>query len=437
MALQKCGLNPDQRARELKPHGTAAFPCAAYEDWYGEEGRPEVPWHWHEELEAACVAEGAFCLQIPGERYVLETGDCVVINSGVPHSGIPQPKCRLQSLVFHPDLVGGNREQVFYKKYLSPLMETAAFKACVLRRDSCREETERFDRAFKAMAGEPEGFEFALREELSGLMVEKSPDAVIATHPLCARMVSRWKGETGSALPLITCVTDLSSHSEWIHKYTDCYLVGSNDIRSRLAAKGVDRDIICVTGIPVRCEFKRPVRRRPGRERNLLIMGGGLGLLPKRDSFYEALDALPGVHTTIITGNNRKLYDRLAGKYAHIEVLGFTDRVYDYMARADLVLTKPGGITMFESIFSELPILAWEPFLEQEKNNARFLVKRGLGRVAAKEPDECLTAIRELIYDDYTLADMSAKMHALKEQLEQESLTHILARLTAGKGVCA
>ena len=52
MALQKCGLNPDQRARELKPHGTAAFPCAAYEDWYGEEGRPEVPWHWHEELEA-------------------------------------------------------------------------------------------------------------------------------------------------------------------------------------------------------------------------------------------------------------------------------------------------------------------------------------------------------------------------------------------------
>ncbi len=172
MALQKCGLNPDQRARELKPHGTAAFPCAAYEDWYGEEGRPEVPWHWHEELEAACVAEGAFCLQIPGERYVLETGDCVVINSGVPHSGIPQPKCRLQSLVFHPDLVGGNREQVFYKKYLSPLMETAAFKACVLRRDGCREETERFDRAFKAMAGEPEGFEFALREELSGLCLD-------------------------------------------------------------------------------------------------------------------------------------------------------------------------------------------------------------------------------------------------------------------------
>ena len=166
-------------------------------------------------------------------------------------------------------------------------------------------------------------------------------------------------------------------------------------------------------------------------------MGGGLGMMPRKDSFYEVLDTMPGVHTTIITGRNQKLYDRLVGKYENIRVIGFTDRVYEYMAWADLVLTKPGGITMFESIFSELPILAWEPFLEQEKNNARFLVKRGLGRVAAKESDECLAAIRELIYDDDTLADMSARMHALKEQLEQESVTHILARLTAGRGVCA
>ena len=133
--------------------------------------------------------------------------------------------------------------------------------------------------------------------------------------------------------------------------------------------------------------------RRSGGRRRLLVMGGGLGLMPRKDSFYEALNALPNTDTTIITGRNQKLYDRLAGKYPHIEVVGFTDRVYEYMAQADLVLTKPGGITLFESIFSELPMLAWEPFLEQEKLNARFLVKRGLGRVAAKEPEECLAAI--------------------------------------------
>lgn len=274
-------------------------------------------------------------------------------------------------------------------------------------------------------------------DRVEKLFACKRPDVIIATHPICARIVARWKKETGSNLPMVTCVTDLTSHSEWIHRVTDCYLVGTEEIKERLAAKGVNRDIIFVTGIPVRAEFKLPVHRDHRQQRNLLIMGGGLGMMPRKDSFYEALDTMPGVHTTIITGRNQKLYDRLVGKYENIRVIGFTDRVYEYMAWADLVLTKPGGITMFESIFSELPILAWEPFLEQEKNNARFLVKRGLGRVAAKEPDECLTAIRELIYDDYTLADMSAKMHALKEQLEQESLTHILTQLTAGRGVCA
>ena len=274
-------------------------------------------------------------------------------------------------------------------------------------------------------------------DRVEELFERKRPDVIIATHPICARIVARWKKETGSSLPMVTCVTDLTSHSEWIHRVTDCYLVGTEEIRERLAAKGVSRDIIYVTGIPVRAEFKLPVHRGDRKERNLLIMGGGLGMMPRKDSFYEALDTMPGVHTTIITGRNQKLYDRLVGKYENIRVIGFTDRVYEYMAWADLVLTKPGGITMFESIFSELPILAWEPFLEQEQHNARFLVKRGLGRVAAKESDECLAAIRELIYDDDTLADMSARMHALKEQLEQESVTHILARLTAGRGVCA
>ena len=151
-------------------------------------------------------------------------------------------------------------------------------------------------------------------DELTELFMDRTPDAVIATHPLCARMVSRWKGATGSTLPLITCVTDLSSHSEWIHRYTDCYLVGSNDIKEKLAAKGVDREAICVTGIPVRAEFMRPVSRRPGRVRQLLIMGGGLGLLPRRDSFYEALNALPGVRAVIVTrvdlGRRRSLAEK-------------------------------------------------------------------------------------------------------------------------------
>ena len=58
-------------------------------------------------------------------------------------------------------------------------------------------------------------------------------------------------------------------------------------------------------------------------------MGGGLGLLPRKDAFYEALNDLPGVRTTILTGRNQRLYERLSGRYEHIEVVGFTDRVWE------------------------------------------------------------------------------------------------------------
>lgn len=279
-------------------------------------------------------------------------------------------------------------------------------------------------------------FEGLFLEKLEELLAAQAPDAVIATHPLCAQLVARYKWERCSALPLVTCVTDLSSHSEWINSGTDCYLVGSQEIRERLAAKGVDRGCIKVTGIPVRSEFKRTPRYRGAGPRHLLIMGGGLGLLPKRDKFYDALNAMPGVKTTLITGNNQKLCQHLSGRYQNIEVLGYTDRVYDYMAQADLMLSKPGGITLFEAIFSEVPMLAWEPFLQQEKNNASFLVRKGIGRVAPKESTACLSAIRALLYDQPALSAMAANMRGLKGQLEAESLDLILRalpRAAAGK----
>ena len=279
-------------------------------------------------------------------------------------------------------------------------------------------------------------FEWHFLDRLDTLL-EEAPDMVVATHPLCAQLVSRWKQETGVPLPLITCITDLSVHGEWINSGTDCYLVGTPELGERLARKGVDPAIIVPTGIPVKAQFRTTPHRRDGGARQLLIMGGGLGLLPRKERFYEELNALPGVETTIIAGRNEKLRERLEGKYEHIHVVGYTDRVYDYMARADLMLSKPGGITLFESIFSELPLLAWEPFLQQEINNARFLLRAGIGAVAAKETEDCLEAVRGLIHDRERLATMAGNMRRLKGQLAENSLGAILETLGVMKGACA
>lgn len=280
------------------------------------------------------------------------------------------------------------------------------------------------------------------QDKLLELLEERRPDVAIATHPLCARLVSDYKEEVGADLPLITCITDLTSHAEWLAPATDCYLVGAPGIGARLREKGVPEDKILVTGIPVKPEFReradRRQGRRPGAPRRLLIMGGGLGLLPRQDRFYEALDSLPGVETTLLTGNNRKVYERLCGRYPHIHVVGFTDHVYDYMAAADLMLSKPGGVTLFETIFSGLPILAWEPTLQQERNNARFLLESGVGALAPRDPEGCLRAVRDLIYDSAALDRMRAEMGRLRAQLQFRAVEQILPALAAHSGgVCA
>jgi UDP-N-acetylglucosamine:LPS N-acetylglucosamine transferase len=264
-----------------------------------------------------------------------------------------------------------------------------------------------------------------LARGLQRLLDSAQPDLVLSTHPSCSGAMARLKAQGASGLPLVTCVTDVTSHAEWLQPGTNYYLVASDTVREGLIVKGADRERIVVTGIPVRAAFGGGQPRKDG-VRELLIMGGGLGLMPRKDGFYEELDALPNVHTTILTGKNEKLYRRLAGKYAHIEVVGFTDRVYEYMGRAHLMLSKPGGITTFEAIAAQLPMLAWEPFLAQERENAHFLVAAGMGRVAPKEESECLSAIWECIYDDALLAGMREAMERMGRSCRPQAVGQVV-----------
>lgn len=325
-------------------------------------------------------------------------------------------------------------------------------------------------------------FEGLLLDKLAEMLYERRPDAVIATHPLCAQLVSRLKEEArrkgayGLDLPLITCVTDVSSHPEWINRNTDCYMVASREVRQELVEKGVDPSLVCVTGIPVREEFRHLGHCEMGKEDvgglfsmnsyvreygngsrsfsskcleagsgeqdgdeennhslagdkerkvwEVLIMGGGLGLLPKSTEFYDSLNAIPDTHVTIITGRNRKLLKRLQGRWENIQVMGYTSQVWEFMSRADLIVTKPGGITLFETIFAQVPVLTWPPTLQQEKGNARWLAEEGIGWIAGKK--NCAGEIREILKDDKRLSNARNRMGELKGQLKAESLDGVV-----------
>jgi UDP-N-acetylglucosamine:LPS N-acetylglucosamine transferase len=229
---------------------------------------------------------------------------------------------------------------------------------------------------------------------------ERKPDMIISTLPLCSQLVSLYKDKSGSDIPLITCVTDITGHSEWINKNTDYYMVGSYIVRDKFIVKGVSPDKIHVTGIPVRPGFINngipEITRAYGR-RQVLIMGGGLGILPADNGFYMDLEGLQNVDITVITGKNDILYHKLAGKYRNITVLGYVHNVYDYMKQADVVITKPGGVTTFEAIHAELPILSLTPFLQQEIHNAAYIKAMNIGKVLNGNGEELIQVIKDIL----------------------------------------
>lgn len=270
-------------------------------------------------------------------------------------------------------------------------------------------------------------------QKMNTLMQEYQPDVVISTHPVCSFLAARCRRQ-GADFTLITCLTDLSAHPEWVNEGTDYYCVGAKDIAVALESQGVPQERILLTGIPLRPEFYAPVPRREEKGRKeLLLMGGGAGLLPACGSFYQALSGLDGVHTTVITGRNEKLYQRLAGRYDGLTVLRFVPDVRRYMERADLLVSKAGGITLFEALYSGLPLLVPDPAMDQEKNNAALAAARGAAVVAPRDPERCLAAITGLLRDSERLRRMSAAAAEVRSVLRPEGLADLLLRLAERK----
>ena len=126
MALSPCGVEMDASARETVHYSsTENFPIACYRD---DMQTFFVPWHWHEEFECILGWEGTVAVGVRGERILLHPGEGLFINSGVLHNveiaeGHPSV---LRSIVFHPRLIGGTVDSVFWQRLVSPLLQDQA-----------------------------------------------------------------------------------------------------------------------------------------------------------------------------------------------------------------------------------------------------------------------------------------------------------------------
>lgn len=210
-------------------------------------------------------------------------------------------------------------------------------------------------------------------------MTIENPKLIISTFPLCSCIVAKVKEEYNKDINLITVITDVVDSWEWICEGTNKYLVPTDEIKTKLIGKGVDKDSILVIGIPVKKEFiNKDINLSVNNKNTILLVLSGIDHI-SRELIYK-LNEYDDYKIKIVTGRNEKLCKKLSDlQYSNVEVYGYVDNLNEMMDESLYIVTKPGGVTIFEAINKELPLIVLNSNIGQERGNVEFVKQNKIG----------------------------------------------------------
>lgn len=288
-----------------------------------------------------------------------------------------------------------NIEIVDLMPYIYPHIHSVIYKSfdyLVTRHPGIYNQLTRMDRHINRLSWRES---FLRGTAIAALVRRFKPDLIINTWLLAPSYVSAYKRHYCDPIPSLTCVTDVGMHPEWIAPETDAYYVCDDNCRKELTALGVHPARVYVGQMPVDPRFRQKQKTDGACKRELLLVGGGLGLIPDAKKLIACLAAHPGVHLTVITGRNRKLYTYIREYFPSVHAILFTENMPCYVHKADAILTKPGGMTLFEAVASRTPIFVFQPFLTHEKENAAYILKNSIGGVIDPSDETALLSFLE------------------------------------------
>jgi processive 1,2-diacylglycerol beta-glucosyltransferase len=228
------------------------------------------------------------------------------------------------------------------------------------------------------------------------LLRRMQPDLCVATHFLpgevLAWMIAKKKLRARNAI----VVTDYDVHALWLCRTVDRYYVAIDEAAEYLKALGIAKEMICVTGIPIdpafACQADRLAIRRSlsldVKAPMILVSAGGEGVGPVEQLVRGLLEIDRPWQIVAIAGKSEKMRRHLeqllpkAGGLPsgapRLHVIGFTKEMDQYMAAANLLVGKAGGLTTSEALARVLPMALIDPIPGQEERNADHLLEAGV-----------------------------------------------------------
>lgn len=229
-----------------------------------------------------------------------------------------------------------------------------------------------------------------IAKQLYPTIMEFEPDIIFATHAFTAQVLSILRKKFGWQKPSLVVMTDYASHAFWVHRNVDAYVVSNEDMVRELVLRGRDPEMVFPYGIPISQDFMKTRSKneicselniRP--DKNIVtIMGGSLGIGNIEEIIEEILTIPSDFQTLVLTGINNKLYDKVTELSEDcdrcIVPLHYRDNMNDILSITDLLITKPGGLTITESFITGTPMAIYTAIPGHEVQNADYLFRHRL-----------------------------------------------------------
>jgi processive 1,2-diacylglycerol beta-glucosyltransferase len=225
--------------------------------------------------------------------------------------------------------------------------------------------------------------------KLIKLLEEEEWDLAVNTHFLPAEIIAHLRKKKRLELRQLTVTTDFDTHRLWVNQPCEGYFTATEEGARYLHSFGIPPTDTMVTGIPIHPAFAKPKGRDECRVRHglatgrpvILQLAGGFGVGPVAALF----DALTRIEVpsdlVVVAGKNAELKKELEKRARpdrhHVHVLGFTDKIDELMAAADVVVSKPGGLTTSEVLARGAAMVIVNPIPGQEMRNSDYLLESG------------------------------------------------------------
>lgn len=244
--------------------------------------------------------------------------------------------------------------------------------------------------------------------KMFNLIRTEKPDVIISTHFLPPPVLIRHFQKKKIEIPVYCVVTDFDIHNMWHTSGIAGYFVASDLIAHKLKFWNVEPENIHVTGIPIHPVFQKPYNRPDlCREYDLdpnlptfLFIGSGLTAKQVNSILRHITQNETPRQILLVAGRNTKLLKKLekftVPSNTILRTFGFVSEIEKLMSVSDLIVTKPGGLTVSECLVKKLPLIMVFPIPGQEERNADYVISTGAG-FKANDPLELEYKIENIL----------------------------------------